>query len=482
MKLSEKFNLRKTQYELDFVDIDLTKDTPLFIDPYFLAQRNDQWSIDANRSIRSFFQHIINLIRANSIDQGRELFVHLGEPNETCLGLSKGAPQGRGVGSGDASKIFNSLLQSTAVRTGIVEDIEDCRVLVAGVDKDKISDMATNVIRKHLMEYTQKQCELWEIPLQNNVPSGFFWDRHEREWKNNYSKMLIVDEKKILLTPKGIVSFVKDYTAQQYKQHFVLNFLQNEHLRMNSVLVQRRISRNGRERVFVTKKSISEYEEPMDKEYLARFTQSHPEIFDKFKSEVKKNLSSVKNSEITEDSLSDIIDFLISELRNTPTGTTNATKYHKLIVGILELIFYPNLTSPQVERQIDQGRKRIDITFDNAASSGFFHRLHSVNEIPSQFIFVECKNYTGDVTNPELDQLSGRFSLHSGKMGMLLCRKIEDFDTFIQRCRDTYIAGRGVVIPIVDSDLINILENIKNRNEETEEQLLSDRFRDIALS
>lgn len=482
MKLSEYFSLEKTQYELDFVDIDLVKDIPLFIDPYFLAQRNDQWSINAHRSIRSFFQHIINLIRANSIEQARQLFVHLGEPNETCLGLSKGPPQGRGVGSKDANKIFNSLLQSTAVQTGIVEDIEDCRILVAGVDKDKTSDMATNLIRKHLIEYTQKECKLWGIPLQDNVPSGYCWDRTEKEWKNSYTEMLLIDEKMILLTPKGIVSFVKNYTAQQYKQHFVLNFLQNEHLRINSILVQRRIRRDGRERVFVTKKSILEYENDMDKEYLARFTQNHPEIFQKFKLEVKDNLSSVKNTEITEESLSDIVDYLISELRNTPSGNNNATKYHKLVVGILELIFYPNLTSPQVEREINQGRKRIDITFDNAADSGFFYRLHSIYETPSQFIFVECKNYSGDISNPELDQLSGRFSLHSGKMGMLLCRKIDDFETFILRCRDTYVAGRGVVIPLVDEDLITILEAIKNRNERTEEQLLIDRFRDIALS
>jgi hypothetical protein len=191
MKISERFNLNKTQYELDFVDIDTNFDNPLFIDPYFLAQRNDPWSINASRTIRNFFQYIVRLIFNNRVNEARGVFTHLGEPNETCLGLSQGNPQGRGVGNVDADKIFNSILESRAVQTGILEDLEDCRIFVDYVDKDKISDMTTNIIRKHLIEYTKQQCKLWQIPLQNNVPTGFFWNREESEWENNYDEMLI---------------------------------------------------------------------------------------------------------------------------------------------------------------------------------------------------------------------------------------------------------------------------------------------------
>jgi hypothetical protein len=41
MLITEIFGLQKTQYELDFVDIDTEGDTPLFIDSYFLAMRQD---------------------------------------------------------------------------------------------------------------------------------------------------------------------------------------------------------------------------------------------------------------------------------------------------------------------------------------------------------------------------------------------------------------------------------------------------------
>ena len=77
-------------------------------------------------------------------------------------------------------------------------------------------------------------------------------------------------------------------------------------------------------------------------------------------------------------------------------------------------------------------------------------RLINKHHIPCQYIFFECKNYSRDVANPELDQLSGRFSPRRGRVGFLLCRNIDDFDLFIQRCKDTYNDDRGLIIPLVD--------------------------------
>lgn len=38
MKISELFGITKSQHELDFVDVDIDSDTPLFLDPYFIAK------------------------------------------------------------------------------------------------------------------------------------------------------------------------------------------------------------------------------------------------------------------------------------------------------------------------------------------------------------------------------------------------------------------------------------------------------------
>jgi hypothetical protein len=102
--------------------------------------------------------------------------------------------------------------------------------------------------------------------------------------------------------------------------------------------------------------------------------------------------------------------------------------------------------------------------------------------IPSSYIFVECKNYSSDPVNPELDQLSGRFSVNRGKVGLLLCRSIAKKELLLKRCVDTFKDQRGLIIPLEDQDLINLLDNFNEFDDSFIEEYLSKIVRAIALS
>ena len=52
---------------------------------------------------------------------------------------------------------------------------------------------------------------------------------------------------------------------------------------------------------------------------------------------------------------------------------------------------------------------------------------------------------------------------------------------FLARCADTYGAGNGIIIPLVDEDLIQMLENLRQGMEKPGESILQDRLRGIAL-
>lgn len=482
MKISKFLRLNKTQRELDFVDIDLRDDTPLFIDPMLIANKVDRWSQDAHTTIENFFHFLIVNVKAGRVDDAKVLFSYLGEPKETGLGLSLNSKDGNGMGEGDSERIFKKLITSKAIETGLVGDLEDTVIFVERIGRDKVSDMTTNIIRKQLLEYTQRQCRLHDIKLTADVPSGMYWDKAIMEWRQNLTECLVINDQKILLVPKSIVVYKPSYTPEKYHRHFVLNFLKADHLRRNTRLVQSRTTRKGVVTKFVTKKSLIESEAPFEKNFIRKFTLKNPKILEAYKKSAAAKVRSLDIKEFEDFNLTQFCDFLITRLKDIPTGTNHASEYHDLIIGITDFLFYPDLVCPQKEDKIHNGRKRIDLTFDNSATSGFFYLLHKAKGIPCSYIMFECKNYSEDLKNPELDQISGRFSPNRGKFGIITCRQLQDDNLFLERCKDTYYDQRGLILYITDSDLILALEGMKTGNKVVIDELLTTRMRKIIMS
>lgn len=483
MKITDIFNLGVDQVQLDFVDIDIDRDYPLYIDPYLISTRNDPWSVEVDRTIKSYFSKVASYIRDSQYDKAIELFQFMSEPKETCLGISTtGTSNGRGVGEENATEIIKEIIRSKAIETGVVQNIEDIIIFVDDVDKDKLSDMTTNIIRKHLIDYTKEQCKIWEIPLtsRESLP---YWNPVIEDWDNSIEELLVYKERDLLLVPKAIVSYISEYNAQKYGWHFVVTNQRDEMLARRASIVKLKKYKNGKEKYYLPKKDVYELigkqiitgDFENRKDYLRKYTQENPELIDRFRKSRSKVVQPLTNEEFMVHTgsvpIGDVIDALIVSLRNIPVGTKNASEYHRFIKCIMEMLFYPNLNNPTMEEKIHQGRKRIDIVMNNIAVSGFFHRLHDINKVPSGYIFIECKNYSKDVANPEIDQLSGRFSFNKGKFGILMCRTIENKDLLYQRCSDTFRDDRGLIIPLDDDDIISMLLSLKEEKDNIEDML-----------
>ncbi len=100
--------------------------------------------------------------------------------------------------------------------------------------------------------------------------------------------------------------------------------------------------------------------------------------------------------------------------------------------------------------------------------------------IPSRFIMVECKNYSRDVANPEIDQVGGRFSANRGQIGIIACRAVDDMPKLLERCSDTFKDSRGLIIPMVDNDFYDLLNYKSEKNEQAIDNFLQHRFHAIA--
>ncbi|PKQ89418.1 hypothetical protein CXK86_20440 [Paenibacillus sp. BGI2013] len=157
---------------------------------------------------------------------------------------------------------------------------------------------------------------------------------------------------------------------------------------------------------------------------------------------------------------------LIKQLEETPSGKENARAYHDLIYNCLTQIFKGNLKRGKKEIDLNEGRKRVDITFDNFDNSGFFAFIRDRYQIHCPKVFIECKNYSSDPQNPEIDQLLGRFGPDRGNFGILLCRQINDYTRLLRRCKDVTHQFKGYIIFLEDADIINLLKLKEASDEE----------------
>lgn len=457
-RVTEFYSLALSQWQVDFVDVDILGDTRVYIDPTALRRLPTEWGHDCVSLIQDFFKTVIDAIKDGKHNRARLLLRGLREPNETRLGLSRGWSRGRGVGGARADDIWNALAKSKAVQTGLLVDLEDTLLLVERIGYDVVSDIATNLIREPLIDYTQDACRRYGIPMVEGQLSGPLWDPGTKQWtEGRYVKLPSPNGRRLILVPKVVVRRRMEYDRDEFLRDYIFEFLRGVEIDAKSSLVQ--LLKSGPR---VTNKDLAK-KYGRSKSLIVEIARDHPELLAQYRDKkLKSRQTPLQHEDFSnlEDAPQPDWDGLIKAIRDIEPGTETATKYHRAVGDLLNALFYPWLSKPTLELRIHDGRKRIDITYWNSATSGFFDWLGRRH--PASHIFVECKNYNGDPGNPELDQLSGRFSPNRGTVGFLVCRRFEDKEEFIKRCRDTANDQRGFVIPIDDVDLAQLVDARKD--------------------
>lgn len=469
MKVSELFDLDQTQGALDFVDVDVDKDVAVFIDPRAIRIQQGAWHDSCVDLLQSFFHEVLNGVSSGDYSTVKNLLSRLTEPNETHLGVSRGRSRGRGLGGSGAERIVDSLSRSRAAMTGLLEDLEDTALFIEGIGPDIISDITTNVIRGPLIEYTQQVCEYYEIPVEDDLYVGWCWDADELRWIEQRASLPVANQSILLLVPRSIVRVSLIFDPERYYSRSIAPIHEGLELKDGSSLVH--ALKNGRQIVYQYD-LIDKYGN--SKGSVIKHTEEHPEALQDFRKPAVGNTPPLPHDQLNQRTNSPDVDFhdLLGAIRAVQPGWHGATAYHRAVKDFLSAIFYPFLANATAEKNIHDGRKRLDINFDNVASSGFFHWL-AMHRAASQIV-VECKNYQRDPENPELDQIGGRFSPQRTQIGIVVCRQIKNKEKFAERCRDTAKDARGYVLYLDDDDLRELIK--EDRPGEGEYLLLRTQF------
>jgi hypothetical protein len=189
-RVSKYYKLNRTQPTLDFVDVDIVGDIRVFIDPRAIRLLPSQWGDECVSLVQNFFRTVLVAIHEGQHGQARALLSVLREPNETHLGLSRGKSRGRGLGRESVKDVWKALTKSEAVKSGLLEDLEDTILMIEGVSSDIISDITTNIIRQPLIHYTQNMASYYGIPLEQEVNSGPYGTQINRNGSRNWSACL----------------------------------------------------------------------------------------------------------------------------------------------------------------------------------------------------------------------------------------------------------------------------------------------------
>jgi hypothetical protein len=477
-RVSQQFSLRRGQESLEFVDVDVRKDVPLFVDPGAIRLLQIPLARECASTIQSFFSCVLDLMKSGHHAEAQELLSTLGEPNETHLGMSKGRSSGHGMGGGLAEALWKSLSTSKAVETGVLSDLEETSLFVHGVDRDIISDIVTNIIRGQLAAFTAAMTAKYNIPTVTNCPV-VTWDRLHGTWKEELFSLPVIDGLQLLLVPRMFVRRRRGvFAADRYYRHFVIPVLQQEHFNANSSLV--RLLADGKTRRPPFKKTLMALNPDVKALNVAR-TQTDPALLARYRLDAAKNFSVVGHNDLARGTGETPPDFdaLLDAVLRVDPGDSGATTYHRAVERLLTALFYPALDMPIIEEHMNEGRKRIDIDYTNIASGGFFHWLHDVHHVGCSFIPVECKNYSSKLTNKEYDQLAGRFTTQRGHLGILCYRGFAEPADVMKHCRDRAQGGQGYILALDDADLTAIVNERKELETGEDFQFVWTRFKQL---
>lgn len=226
----------------DFIDIPLTKDVELYVDPTrILGVESEKFdSKTAKKKLDDYFLTVFTLYRKGEKQRAVSMVSSSGEINATHLGLSKGKSQGTGVSPEILNRVFSQIVESGALTDELLYQPMLIPMFVPNFGPDRFSDLVVSILSKELAEFTIKVCEEYGVPLsEESIALCKYYDIYSKKWIELKSCLPCgPDGKPILLIPREIAVSEYNFSAVKYVNEVILVYRQNYHLENNTNLVK----------------------------------------------------------------------------------------------------------------------------------------------------------------------------------------------------------------------------------------------------
>lgn len=439
-----------SQFEVDFVIPRLGSDIPLGIDPFLMYKSRD---LDLSRHhslLLDAFNSGVHLIRDNKFREA-EALLKFPEVPEIGLGYAQTTKRGSGVGEYLGSLIIKSLVASPAFLNRGLKHIEEMQLISVGIGADRISDTAANILKLPLIEYTQKQCSLWNLPLTKDVPVQNVFDPEKGKWFDGYFDLPLspLNQESMIFVPRRIVRALPWINYDDYFRSEFSPFLRTA-----------RRGRTSRTLQATRKSSVP----ARDKEEIVTLSQKDLERVERYVAKKELMAAEAQPSSLYLDA-----DLICSEaarlkenLAAIEPGQKDAQAFQYLVLEILNFLFNPELIDGKTEIRTIDGTERRDIIFTNDSDLSFWDYVR--NEHSSLFLMFETKNST-TVTNDYLNQTATYMGDRIGRLAFLVSRT-QLHEPQIKKAYSIYndSTPRKIIIGLSDSDLRMMLDMKCKRN------------------
>lgn len=170
--ISTEFGIDPDMLEsLGVIDVQLTTDTNLFIDPLLLPESaHQEINTGAATSYEQRFEWIIKLLMASEVPgdlpwRKVEKLFKFSEISWTCLGYGSSV-NGSGFGPALSASALDTARQIVKLGVTDIDFFMGLSLFEEGIGPDRISDMTTNIILKDLVAFTDRVNKVLCLPVK----------------------------------------------------------------------------------------------------------------------------------------------------------------------------------------------------------------------------------------------------------------------------------------------------------------------------
>lgn len=276
----ERFNSLFGVNDDSYYNPRLDRDERKFLNTDLLGKCNQEGfdSQTADLLVQGYIGAVVDYYLVGNKQAAHTLLAVPCEMNETRIGYGKEPSSGRGPSEEILDKVFESLIKS-GINMNIAKHRPPVIPLVTpNFDRDRLSDLLTNVTSLQLVDFTHYICHKYSIPLIVSEAIHYF-DLKTLGWKSTVVD-LPVDKKgrPIILIPQVLVVDEYNFSAGRFVWNVVLPSRQH-------LLMERGIKKNKRA---LWDEEVRPLGKDMTKKYALSQISEDPKLFDEYLASIKR--------------------------------------------------------------------------------------------------------------------------------------------------------------------------------------------------